>query len=116
MSNRFWHRAQDFAPTGSPCFQHFIDTSEAYFNAVTQEARDRKAGRIRNVDDYLTLRRDSCGAKPTLALIEFGLDLPEEVMQHPGVQALTRTAVDLIILVNVRVPSLPHQDSVLHTF
>lgn len=55
------------------------------------------------MEDYLTLRRDACGGKSTLALIEFGLDLPEEVMQHATVQSLTRVAVELIIVVNVRV-------------
>ncbi|CAA7262204.1 unnamed protein product [Cyclocybe aegerita] len=100
MTKHFWTRALAMAPAGSPCFEHFITTSETYLRAVTQEAEDRANKRVRKVDDYLRLRRDTCGARPTLALIEFGLNLPNEVVRHPSLVALTEAAVDLIILVN----------------
>jgi len=75
-----------------------------YLRGVTQEAEDRACNRIRKIDDYLRLRRDTCGARPTLALTEFGLDLPDEVLAHPILVSLTQAAVDLIILVNVCLP------------
>ncbi|KDR78286.1 hypothetical protein GALMADRAFT_266794 [Galerina marginata CBS 339.88] len=100
MTRQFWRRASTLAKPGSPCFEHFIATSETYLHAVTQEAEDRASERIRSVDDYLDLRRDTCGARPTLAFIEFGLELPAEVTSHPVIVSLTEAAVDLIILVN----------------
>jgi len=68
---------------------------------VVEEAEDRAHSRIRPIQDYLRLRRDTCGARPTLTLIEFGLDLPNEVTNHSTFVSLTQDAVDLIILVNV---------------
>lgn len=98
---RFWKRAASLTRPGSPCLKHFVDTSEAYLTAVTREAEDRANQTVHSIKDYLTLRRDTCGARPTLALIEFGLDLPEEVTSHPVLVSLREAAVDLIILVNV---------------
>jgi hypothetical protein len=77
-----------------------------YLNAVAEEAEDRVHNRVRPVENYLRLRRDTCGARPTLVLFEFGLDLPNEVILHPMLVSLTQDAVDLIILVNVG-PLLP---------
>ncbi|PPQ95114.1 hypothetical protein CVT25_011657 [Psilocybe cyanescens] len=100
MTRQFWQRASTLAQPGSACFDHFIATSESYLRAVALEAEDRAANRVREFDEYFVLRRDTCGARPTLALIEFGLDLPEEVTAHPVIESLTQDAVDLIILVN----------------
>ncbi|KAF8900414.1 isoprenoid synthase domain-containing protein [Gymnopilus junonius] len=100
MTRQFWKRATALAKPGSPCFKHFIDTSEAYLLAVTREAEDRANHTVRSVEDYLHLRRDTCGARPTLALIEFGLNLSEDVTSNPVVASLREAAVDLIILVN----------------
>lgn len=101
LTFRFWERASTLASPGSPCFDHFISTSERYLRSVVTEAEDRAANHVRTLEEYFPLRRDTCGACPTLALIEFGLDLPEEVTSHPVVASLTQDAVDLIILVNV---------------
>jgi len=54
------------------------------------------------VDDYLRLRRAASGAPPTVVLVEFGLEIPEEVMQHEVVKEMRELAIDLIIFVNVR--------------
>lgn len=86
------------------CFQHFITTSELYLHAVTQEAEDRQHNVMRKIADYLPLRRETCGARPSLALYEFGLGLPEEVTSHPVLEALTQDAIDLIIFINVCAP------------
>ncbi|KAF8970721.1 terpenoid synthase [Flammula alnicola] len=100
MTRQFWERAKELAAPGSPCFDHFIATSDTYLRAVVQEAHDRVHQWVRPLDDYMNLRRDTCGARPTLVLIEFGLDLPEVATSHPSIVSLTERAVDLIILVN----------------
>jgi Delta6-protoilludene synthase len=63
---------------------------------------DHRMKRIRNVEGYLALRRDTCGVASTLSIIEFGLDLPEDVLRHPIVANLTEGAVKLIGIINVR--------------
>jgi hypothetical protein len=74
---------------------------------VTQEAHDRAERRIRSLEDYMDLRRNTSGARPTVTLIEFGLDLPEFVTSHPTMASLREQAVDLIVLVNVSESYLP---------
>lgn len=49
----------------------------------------------------MDLRRETSGARPTVALTEFGLDLPESVTSHPTIVSLTQSSVDLIVLTNV---------------
>ncbi|KAF8174884.1 terpenoid synthase [Pholiota molesta] len=100
MAQQFWKQAQQSAAPDSPCFSHFIQTSDIYFRAVTQEAYDRAERRIRSLEDYMDLRRNTSGARPTVTLIEFGLDLPESVTSHPTMASLREQAVDLIVLVN----------------
>ncbi|KAF9555722.1 terpenoid synthase [Agrocybe pediades] len=100
MTREFWKRAKTLARPGSSCFNRFIAFSETYLRAVTQEAHDRAEKKVRSIEEYMELRRDTCGARPTLALIEFGLDLPEEVTSHPVMVSLFDCAVDLIICVN----------------
>jgi len=55
-----------------------------FFKAVTIQARDRTAGVIPDLEDYIAVRRDTSGCKPCWALIEYAndLDLPDEVMEH----------------------------------
>lgn len=50
----------------------------------------------------------SQGAKPSFALLEFGLHLPDYVMEHPQMKNLTVVVIDMICLGNV---SLPHERS-----
>ena len=84
-----------------------------YLHGVTQEASDRDNNRIRQVNDYLRLRRETSAGRPTLALVEFGLELPENVMQYEVVKEMRDIAVDLIIFVNVRTFYVPCSQQVL---
>ena len=82
-------------------FRHFVEAMRAYLHAVSQEARDRQSHLVRTVESYFSIRRDACAVLVVLALTEFELDLPDEVMEHPSVKALRYGSVDLVILVNV---------------
>lgn len=77
---------------------------DLFFKAVAQQARDRSKGIVPDLETYISLRRDTSGCKPCFALIEFaaGFDLPEEVVQHPVIQALEEATNDLITWSNVR--------------
>jgi len=74
---------------------------EAYVHAVTEEAEDRMHNRVRPLEDFLRLRRLTCGGAPTFGFLEFGLDLPNEVICHPTLVSLTKEGIDLLLIVNV---------------
>jgi len=90
----------------SPGFQkRFIHFMDLFLKAVTIQARDRTADTIPNIEDYVTVRRDTSGLKAAWALIEYanGLDLPDEVMEHPIIQSLEVAANDFVSWSNVRI-------------
>lgn len=101
IHNRFWERANRLATPGSPCFEHFIAATEQYVNGVAQEIEDRMHNRVRPLEEFIRLRRDTAAARSVLGLCEFGLNLPNEVIQHPIISALTLDAVDLTFISNV---------------
>ncbi|PPQ77980.1 hypothetical protein CVT25_015447 [Psilocybe cyanescens] len=85
--------------TASPgAQQRFIETFDFFFQSVTQQALDRAAGVIPDLESYIALRRDTSGCKPCWALIEYAsnLDIPDEVMEHPTILALGEAANDLV--------------------
>ncbi|CAK5261827.1 unnamed protein product [Mycena citricolor] len=85
--------------TASPGTQRrFIETFDFFFQSVTQQAMDRDAGVIPDLESYIALRRDTSGCKPSFALIEYAnnLDIPDEVMEHPLLMSLTEAANDLV--------------------
>ncbi|KAF8987524.1 isoprenoid synthase domain-containing protein [Cyathus striatus] len=101
MTQRFWERALKFASPGDNCLETFITTMKEYLQAVVEEADERNnPGYVQSIADYLVLRRGASGSKPTLSLFEFGLHLPNDVMQHPVVSQITRDVAELIFLVN----------------
>lgn len=98
---RFWQRALSLAKPGHSCIEHFVDGFEDYVYAVVQETNDKASGRLRTVQDYLKLRRGTTSSKSIFALIEFGLDLPDNVLSHPVVKRLTEGAADICAITNV---------------
>ncbi|KAJ7474145.1 isoprenoid synthase domain-containing protein [Mycena latifolia] len=63
--------------------RRFIDTFQSYMDAVVQEADDRNSSRIRDVKSYFEVRRDTIGAKPSFAICELHMNIPDEVITHP---------------------------------
>ena len=98
---RFWVRAMNTVEPGSACLHNFVSEFDAYTTAVIFEMEDHRAKSIRSVVDYLILRRDTCGVASTLAIIEFGLDLPDHVLNHPVIVSLREGAIKLIGIINV---------------
>jgi len=96
LTKCYWTR---FIAEGSPGSQkRFVHTMDLFFKGVTVQARDRAAGIIPDLEDYVVVRRDTSGCKPCWALIEYanGLDLPDEVMEHPIIQSLDEATNDLV--------------------
>jgi hypothetical protein len=75
-----------------------METMEFFFQAVAQQAIDRKRGLVPDLESYISLRRDTSGCKPCWALIEYAnnLDIPDEVMESPSLLALGEAANDLV--------------------
>lgn len=73
-------------------------------NGVALEAGDREHNRRRDVNGYIHLRRRTCGGFLVFLLVEFALNIPDEVMDDPSLEALTQLGVDMIMIVNVRFP------------
>ncbi|KAF7318869.1 Terpene-synth-C domain-containing protein [Mycena chlorophos] len=78
--------------------QRFIETFDMFFQSITEQAQDRAAGVIPDLESYIALRRDTSGCKPSFALIEYAnnLNIPDEVMEHPLVASMTEAANDLV--------------------
>ncbi|KAI0072163.1 terpenoid synthase [Panus rudis PR-1116 ss-1] len=101
MYRQFWCRA---TARGHPvAHQRFVDAFDLYTTAVVEEAVARESGKVHNgVNEYLALRRDTIGTKPSFALLEFDQEevLPLDVIRHPSVQELVTTATDMLSIDN----------------
>ncbi|KAF9556629.1 terpenoid synthase [Agrocybe pediades] len=98
---RFWSGARALCNPESTCLHRFNKFMEEYLHSVTQESIDREEHNVsRTLDDYLDLRRRTSAGRPTLILYEFGLNLPEEVVNHPIVESLITAGTEMIICVN----------------
>lgn len=100
-TNRFWQRGMKSA--SQPSARRFVDAFDAYVKAVTDESKDRDHEHIRDVNTYMSLRRFTIGGRPSFALLELGMELPDSIIEHPIMEKLTETALDLIILGNVSI-------------
>ncbi|KAF7309111.1 Terpene cyclase [Mycena kentingensis (nom. inval.)] len=98
VARAFWANA---IRTATPTSQRrFVATFAQYMDAVVQQAADRHAQHIRDVNSYFEVRRDTIGAKPSFAINELHLNLPDEVMSHPTVVKLTYLCIDALIIGN----------------
>jgi len=58
------------------------------------------ANHIRSVEDYFAVRRKTVGAKPSFAICELYLNIPDDVMKHPVIMKLSELSDDMMILGN----------------
>jgi len=68
--------------------------------AVVQQAEDRTQNHIRTLDSYLDVRRDTIGAKPSFAILELEMDLPDDVFNHPTLENLRTWVIDMLCIGN----------------
>ena len=50
---------------------------------------------------YMAVRRDTVGAKPSFALLEMDMEMPQEVFDHPTLTTLRDLTTDMLYLANV---------------
>ena len=84
-----------------PGIERFISDFDDYLKSVVVETEDRVTGNLRTVNDYVILRRDTCGAKPTFSCLGLGLQIPNEVFENPLIICLLENAADFIFISNV---------------
>ncbi|KAG6867460.1 hypothetical protein C0993_002527 [Termitomyces sp. T159_Od127] len=77
-----------------------VKSLEAYTISVVQQAQDRALDYVRDIDEYLPVRRRTIGVKPAFVVLEFCLNLSDQILEDPIIQRLTNVCVDLIILSN----------------
>ncbi|KAI9447578.1 terpenoid synthase [Lactarius indigo] len=98
VTRQFWEFTIKTASHQS--LKRFIKASSACAQAMAQRAADKRHKRIRSVEEYFDIRRDSIGARPAFALIEMDMSLPKEAVNHPVIEEMTILAIDMIILDN----------------
>ncbi|KAK7690887.1 hypothetical protein QCA50_005989 [Cerrena zonata] len=93
--------AKDFAcrllqSAGPRCMRRFADTIESYMISVTEQARDRDEDITPDMESYISLRRETGALPSSFVLIEFaaGLDLPDEVIEHPLIRSMEMATND----------------------
>lgn len=101
-SSRFIQRTVSvFGEDDLPGIERFISGYDAYLKSVVVEAEDRVTGKLRTVDDYIIVRRNTCAAKPTISCLTLGLHIPNEVFDNPFIISIIENATDLILISNV---------------
>lgn len=85
--------------TGS-FLRHFIRAFDVYTHGCAVQAEDRAAGRIRDIESYFDLRRDTTGVKPSIAICEIQMNLPDDVVDDPIISRLMILCNDFIIIEN----------------
>jgi len=98
ITRQFWLRAMKV--TSKEAQRRFITTFAEYVYAVIDEASDRAKGRVRGVEDYLKLTRLTAGGYPSFLAAEAGLNIPDEAMEHPALQAILSFAAESLVLTN----------------
>ena len=86
--------------------RRFIETFDSYMDSVVTQAEDRTKHLIRSIDSYLKVRRETIGAKPSFALMELEMDIPDEVFYHPTLESLRVWVIDMLCIGNVSRTSL----------
>jgi hypothetical protein len=76
---------------------------------VRQQACHRTDGSIPDVETFILARRETSACKPLFDLIEYSLnlELPGDVVEHPVILALSRSANDYISWSNVSATFFP---------
>jgi len=98
VARQFWERTIQNATAVSQ--KRLIQYMDECLEGIIQESIDKKEHRILDIKSYVDARRHASGVKVLFAIIELGLDIPDEVMAHPAIQEIVLAAVDLVAFTN----------------
>ncbi|KIY61578.1 terpenoid synthase [Cylindrobasidium torrendii FP15055 ss-10] len=95
---------QRLAHSGSKaCTERFCRPGaswDEYCMSMSEEARDREDHRVRSVEEYMRLRIRTVGVFPTLDLLLFDLEIPQDVLDHPMMNRLRLLVVKIMCFEN----------------
>ncbi|OJA12782.1 hypothetical protein AZE42_08340 [Rhizopogon vesiculosus] len=97
-TDRFWERSIPHATAQGQ--KRFIMAYDEYLEGVVQEAIDRDQHLVRDIQSYTEVRRRTIGVGQIFALLELGLDIPDEVWLHPAIIDMVTAAYDMSFLTN----------------
>jgi Delta6-protoilludene synthase len=98
ISRQYWKNA---VLTATPTSQkRFISMFDLYTTSVVQQAIDREKNKIRKIEEYFEVRRNTIGAKPSFAINEIHLTIPAHVMENEIVKILHSTCIDMLCIGN----------------
>ncbi|KAH9945296.1 terpenoid synthase [Epithele typhae] len=83
---------------GPRTYRRFIKHCKDYIEAVAQEADLRQHNTVLPLDEYTTLRRENSAVRFCFGLAGYalGVDLPDEVVEHPAFLAMHLATVDMV--------------------
>ena len=75
--------------------RRFADAHRAWLFAVSWQIANRSLDRMPDLHEYTTMRLNSAGGAPTVAMLEIanGAEVPADEMDSPAVRALTEMAI-----------------------
>lgn len=96
LARDYWSRCMKNCKPGPA--HRFKETLEQFFESVNLQAQDRDANQIPDLESFIDIRRDTSGCKSTFDLIEYAydIDVPQEVLEHPVIEALKQGSNDLV--------------------
>jgi len=84
--------------------QRWKDMHRRFFDGLVTQVKDMEEGRVfsRDVQTYLDMRRGTIGAYPAICLAEYaqGVELDQQIVNHPSLQECMCVSADLVLLVN----------------
>lgn len=88
---------------GPLTYRRFIKHCKDYIEAVAHEADLREHGTVLDLDSYITLRRENSAVRFCCGLAGYalGIDLPDEIVEHPAFMAMHLATVDMVCWSNV---------------
>lgn len=97
---------QRFFPyAGSATAGRFLKHTEDYVYGFTREAELREKNIVLDLKSYDPLRRENSAVRYCFGLFGYvlGLDLPDEIFEHPAFVEMHLAAVDMVTWSNVRI-------------
>ncbi|KAI0089631.1 isoprenoid synthase domain-containing protein [Irpex rosettiformis] len=98
ITRQFWVRAEKTATPEAA--KHFVDTFADYLDSVVIQAGDRDQNRIRTAEEYFETRSNNIGTRPSFAIGELHLSIPDYVFYHPTIKELEFLSSCLVALDN----------------
>ncbi|EPT02352.1 hypothetical protein FOMPIDRAFT_1118553 [Fomitopsis schrenkii] len=80
------------------CYRRLLKHCEDYVNAFAVEAELRERDEVLDPESYIVLRRENSAVRFCFGMFGFtlGLDLPDEIFEHPVMMRLHLAAVDMV--------------------